>query len=273
MLRRFVPLALLAACASKGGQGAGGQGDEADVVVPAAPAGDAWRTARTVGWKEMLDDLAEADVVFVSGSRELDLAVLDYLFNRGRLHAIALDSFPRTAQGSLDDFSFGRIDEAELAARCGGVADADRPVLAFARERALPVLGLGVEDAILDAVSAGGLGALSEEQRRSLPAVHAADPKRDAYPSTEHGPIAVGLMLDVAADVIVRWYRGAAPEGAQAAVLLSAVHAPRSLPERLHARNGKACRTLAALAGTAETADAAVFANSHADYLWFTGAK
>jgi hypothetical protein len=269
---RFLPLVVLAACASKGGEGERGQGDAAEVVVPAAPAGGAWRTARTVAWKEMLEDLAEADVVYVSGSPDLDLAVLDYLFKRGRLHAIALDAFPRTAQAALDDFSFGRIDEAELAARCGGLPDGVPPLLAFARERRLPVLGLGVEREISDAVSQGGLEALSEEQRRSLPAVHATDPRTEFFPLTQHGPIAVGLMLDVAADVLVRWYRDAAPEGAQIAVF-SWSQPPRSLPERLFARSGKTYRTLVALPGTADGAERDVFAKSYADYVWFTGAK
>jgi hypothetical protein len=268
MLRRFVPLALLAACASKGGQGAGGQGGEAEVVLPPAPAGDAWKTARGVPWKEMLEDLAEADVVFVSGSRDLDLLVLDYLYKRGRLHAIALDSLPRTAQGALDDFSFGRIDEAGLAERCGDFADGTPPLLLFARERRLPVLALGVEREIENAVSQGGLEALSEEQRRSLPAVRATDPKTELFPLTQHGPIAIGLMLDVAADVIVRWYRDAAPEGAQVAVF-SWSDPPRSLPERLFARSGKAYRTLVALPGASGEADRAVFAKSFADYVWF----
>jgi Haem-binding uptake, Tiki superfamily, ChaN len=269
---RFLPLVVLAACASKGGQGERGQGDAAEVVVPAAPAGGAWRTARGVAWKEMLEDLAEADVVFVSGSRDVELATLDYLSKRGRLHAIALDAFPRTAQAALDDFSFGRIDEAELAARCGGVADGISPVLAFARERRLPVVALGVEAEILNAVEAGGLEALTEEQRRSLPAVHATDPRTEFFPLTQHGPIAIGLMLDVAADVVVRWYRDAAPEGAQVAVLAWS-QPPRSLPERLFARSGKSYRTLVALPGTADVAERDVFARSYADYVWFTGGK
>jgi len=165
-----------------------------------------------------------------------------------------------------------RIDEAELAARCGGVADGARPLLAFARERRLPLLGLGVEREIADAVSQGGLDALSEEQRRSLPAVHATDPKTEFYPLAPHGPIAIGLQLDVAADVVAGWYRDAAPEGAQVAVFAWS-EPPRSLPDRLFARNGKAYRTLVAVPGTAEAADAAVFAKSYADYVWFTGAK
>jgi len=288
MRLRFLPLFLAAACASKGGQGARGEGEKkVEVVVPQAPQGAAWRTARGVAWKEMLEDLADADVVCLSafadagetgkdvplrsGVSPLDVPVLDYLYKRGRLHAIALDVYPRTAQAVLDDFSFGRIDEAELALACG-VRDADRPVLAFARERRLPLLGLGVEPAILQAVEQGGLDALSEEQRRSLPAIHAADPKVDGYPLGRNGAMVRGLILDVAADVLVRWYRDAAPEGAQIAVLLAGRQPPRSLPERLHARSGKSYLTLVALSGTAE-ADDAVFAKSYADYVWFTGGQ
>lgn len=274
MLRRFVPLALVAACASKGGQGAGGQGDEAEVVVPAAPAGDAWKTARGVPWKEMLEDLAEADVVFVSGSREVELAVLDYLFKRGRLHAIALDSFPRTEQGSLDDFSFGRIDEAELGQACA-IAETDRPVLAFARGRALPVLGLGLEQAIRDAAQTPALmDGLTEEQRRSLPALP-SQAKFDGPTGQPQMALLRKLDLAVAADVVVRWYRGSAPEGAQVAILVpTATVAPRDgLPEILFARSGKTYRTLVALPGKPEGAEAMVFSKSFADYVWFVPAR
>jgi hypothetical protein len=265
MLRRLGPLLLVAACASKGGEGARGQGEK-EAVVPPAPEGGAWRTARGASWKEVLEDLAGADVVFVAAGDEMRLAVLQYLFDRGRLHAIGLETFPRTAQASLDDFSFQRIDEAELERRCGAIADADRPVLAFARERRLPVLGLGVEAGILDAVGQGGIDALSEEQRRSLPAVHPGEPSAPA-------PVVDGLRMDVAADAVVRWYRDGAPEGAQVAVF-SGWTAPRNLlPERLLARSGKTYRTLVAVPGTAETADPDVFARRYADYVWFTGQK
>lgn len=248
----------MAACASTGGEGARGQGEK-EVVVPPAPAGDAWRTARGAPWEDVLEDLGGADVAFVAGNRELELAVLDYLFKRGRLHAIGLDTFPRTAQKALDDFSFGRIDEAELEKRCGALADADRPVFAFARERRLPVLGLGVEAEIHEAIVAG---TLTEEQRRSLPALPAPGPGS-------------GFDVEVAADVVVRWYRDAAPEGAQVVILAASQRiAPRDgLPERLFARSGKTYRTLVALPGTATAADPAVFARTYADYVWFTGEK
>lgn len=265
MLPRFLPLVLVAACASKGGQGARGQG-EVEVVVPPPPTGGAWRTARKAPWKEMLEDLAEADVVFVGGDRGTDLAVLEYLFNRGRLHAIGLETFPRTAQKALDDFSFGRIDEAGLEKRCGAIADADRPVLAFARQKKLPVLGLGVE-AEIRAAFAGDKVTLTEEQLMSLPALPTTGPG-DTIPVPD-------LEREVATDVVARWYRGAAPEGAQVAILAERDRiAPRDgLPERLFARSGKTYRTLVSLPGPADKADGAVFAKSYADYVWFTGDK
>src|SRR5262245_19811259 len=258
MFRRVLPLALAAACASKGGEGARGQGETPpEVVIPPAPEGSAWKTARGASWNEMLEDLAGADVVFVSGG--VELPVLDYLYKRGRLHAIGVEAFPRTAQAALDDFSFGRIDAAELERRCGALAEGDRAILAFAAERRVPVLGLGLEPEIAAAVAEGGVASLSEEQRRSLPATNAAAPAADGVD---------GLRMDVAADLVVGWYRAAAPEGAQVAVL-SARIAPRSLlPERLFARSGKAYRTLVAVEGKPETVDPSVFSRSYADYVW-----
>jgi hypothetical protein len=136
-------------------------------------------------------------------------------------------------------------------------------VLAFARERRLPVLGLLVEPEIAGTVSSGGLEALSDEQRRSLPAVH----------PDESSTLVNSLVVDVAADVLVRWYRETAPEGAQVVVLSRSI-APRSLlPDRLFARSGKTYRTLVSLAGTADAMDPSVFANRYADYVWFVPAK
>jgi len=271
MLPRCLPLLLVAACASKGGEGARGQGDTPEVVVPPAPAGAAWKTARGAAWREVLEDLARADVVFVAADDDaMRLAVLQYLFDRGHLHAIALDAFSRTAQPALDDFSFQRIDEAELEKRCGPWGNACTPALAFARERRLPVLGLGVEAEILDAVGKGGLEGLTEEQRRSLPAVR---PDASPHPAPPGSSIVNSLVVEVAVDVLVRWYRETAPEGAQV-VVLSRWIAPKSLlPERLRARNGKTCRTLVALQGTADAADRSVFAESYADYVWFVPPK
>jgi len=271
MLPRFLPFLLVAACASKGGEGARGQGDAPEVVVPPAPAGAAWKTAHGAAWREVLEDLAQADVVFVAADDDaMRLAVLQYLFDRGRLHAIALDAFSRTAQTALDDYSFQRIDEAELEKRCGPWGNACTPALEFARERRVPVLGLSVEPEIAGAVASGGLDALSDEQRRSLPAVPS-----DASPhlAPPEWSIVNSLVVEVAVDVLVRWYRETAPEGAQV-VVLSRWIAPKSLlPERLRARSGKTCRTLVALAGTADAADPSVFAESYADYVWFVPPK
>jgi hypothetical protein len=253
-------LILLAACKSGGGEGAGGQGEAEDVVIPAAPAGAAHRTARDVSYADVLHDLAGVDVVFVAAPAEMELSVLGYLHKRGRLHAIGLPGFARTAQPALDDFAFGRIDEAELAARCGAVPEEHRLVLAFARERRLPLLGLGVEEGIARDLAAGGVSALREEERQSLPAL---PPGRDTVE---------GLRHEVAADVVVRWYRGA-PEGAQVLILAGAPWiAPRDrLPERLFGRSGKTYRTLVAVGGTEATADRAIFARSFADYVWLLG--
>jgi hypothetical protein len=279
MVPRLLPLLLVAACASKGGEGVRGQGEE-EVVLPAAPAGDAWETARKAPWKEILEDLAKADVAYVSGDRAMELAVLDYLFRRGRLHAIALDTFPRTAQKELEEFSFARIDEAELAKTCA-IADADRPVLAFARERRIPILGLRLEQEIRDGIRKKGpdgfpllMDGLSEAQRLSLPALpsatHFEGPNNDPFLSLERK-----LELAVAADVVVGWYRDMAPEGAQVAVLAATASvAPREgLPDVLFARNGKTYRTLVALDEAVGKSDSSVFAKSYADYVWFLPAK
>lgn len=288
MVPRVLPLLLLAACASKGGQGVRGQGEN-DAAVPHAPDGAVQQTARGAKYADVLEDFAHADIVLLAAGDAMRLPVLQFLFERGRLHAIGLESYPRTAQAVLDEFSFGRIDEAALEQRAGPVADADREVLAFAHERRLPVLCLGLEPEIRNAMLSPGpdggppLGreGLSEAQKRALPPVPSV--VRETFRGPDNGMGVVADVADyvgrveeeVAADAVVRWYRDAAPEGAQVVILAARERiAPRDrLPGRLSMREGKTCRTLIELPGKAEEADPTVFAGSYADYLWFAGRK
>ena len=278
--RLWALLLLFAACKSTGKEP--GEGETfVHAAVPPAPSGEVVRTSRGAAFAEVLEDLAEADVVYIAGRpgdpahHEIQLVILEYLAENGgdecRLHAIGLDIFERGSQAALDDFVYGRIGEAEMLARTGIEQRSDvsfdpyRPVLALARARRLPVLALGVEGGIRAAVASGGLDALTPEQRLRLPAISptAADP----------GDLVRQVEIEVAADVIVEWRRTAAPENAQLVVLAAPARvAPRAaLPERLFARTGKQYRTVVARPERKEDADPRLSDRSYADYLWFTG--
>jgi len=277
MVPRLCALLLAIAACSSTKDAANGEDEAADVAVPPAPSGEIVRTSRDAPFAEVLEDLAKADAAFVGGRpgdpahQELQLAVVDYLAQRGRLHAIGLDIFDRGSQAALDEFVFGRIGEDEMRARTGLAQRPDfpyelyRPVLMLARERRLPLLALRVESGIRAAVEKGGLDALTPEQRMGLPAIS---------PSVVgDSGLADQLEIEVAADVIVEWWRTKAPGDAQVAVLAAATWvAPRAaLPERLFLRAGRPYGTLVALPGKAGDADPARSDRSFADYVWFTG--
>lgn len=276
MLPRLLPLLVAFACASKGGPAVRGQAMP-EAVVPPAPPGTLQKTAHGMKYAEVLEDLTRADIVLLAADNAFRLRTLEFLAARGRLHAIGLESLPRTAQKALDDFSFHRIDETELEERIGPIPDADRRVLTLARERRLPLLGLGLEQEIRQAMLATGtdgspLGrdGLSEEQRRSLPPVPSfALPEKGAPDAALYLRL---LETEVETDVVVSWYREAAPQGAQVAILAARERiAPRDrLPGRMSTRAGKSYRTVVALSGKVEACDPSVFAPGYADYLFFT---
>jgi hypothetical protein len=217
------------------------------------PSGQLHRTSRPATFLDMLEDLAEVDIVYVGGERGnadhelLQEKVVEYLLDRGRLDGVGLAAFERRHQAALDDYVEKRIGDAELMRRTG--AAAVPPVLLYARRQTLRVTALGVDGAVAEAVAAGGLDALTAEQRDALPATS---------PET--------LADDVVADGIVEWFR-TRPDDAQIVVIAATGRvAPRAgLPEQVHGRNGKSYRTVVPVGADPAAAE---FAQRHADYVW-----
>jgi uncharacterized iron-regulated protein len=245
------------------------------------PAGTLWRTAREATFMDMLEELAEADVIYV-GAQEDDgehtrarLRILEYLHDRGRLHAIGLTSFPRAAQDRLDAWILSGRDGSEFTG----------PFASYARRHRLPVVALAPEADIVTAVLTGGLSALTEEQRRRLPAIDTSDLEerlyhmlgmgapRETFPKVVAGPLQLAAVDasvrdDVLADTIVRWYE-TAPEDAQILVLAPAdqVSYRNGAPQRLHRRNGKPFKTVL-LRSANEAGDPP--SGDHTDFVWVT---
>jgi len=271
MLRRLLfpclCIAFLFGCASskKTADAAAGAPRKPSPLASQLPEGELWRTARRAGFMEMLDALAATDVVYLgerpgapAADRRMQLLTSEYLADRGRLHAVGLAGFARPAQAALDAYSEASIDVDQLRERTrsslrpGAEFTSLLPILEFARRLRLPLLALSVESEIEDRVRAGGLEALPEKARRTLPAIGSPSP--------------AAIERAVIADRIVRWFL-TAPDDAQIAVLAPNRHLARrtGLPELAFARNGKRYLTLVPLE---EGAPPEVFDFSYADFVW-----
>src|SRR6478736_4768991 len=78
------------------------------------------QTGEARPWAAMIDDLAQADVVFIGeqhddpNTHRLELAILQELAAKGRPVALAMEMFERDVQGPLLHFGMGHMDEAEF---------------------------------------------------------------------------------------------------------------------------------------------------------------
>ncbi len=303
-MRRLLPapLLLLVSCSTPGAQ----KGDLAPPTVapPVAgelPAGVLHRTSRETGFGSMIDELAKADFVYVGEGHTTEahhlaqLRIAEQLLGRGRLRAIGMEMFQRRFQPVLDEYTQGRIGEAEMLERTeykkrwGYDYALYRPILEFARARRLPVIALNVEAEISAAVRKGGLDALTEEQRRSLPALHDRDEAhraflRESYKA--HLPAGgeideekfarfyTGMLLwdDTMADSIVQWAKRAGKD-AQMVVFAGAGHIANryGVPERVHRRIGRPYLTVVPQEIDKPTRD--MLAHGYADFVWATAKK
>ena len=283
MRRRLalVPLVALLACESPKAEGV----ERPDPLLPAPtsaelPEGSIVRTSRETDFKSMIEGLSRVEFVYVGVTEpagEAELLIATHLNARGRLHAIGLDALSGRDQAALEEYCFGRIDRRELADRVGGEpVGRHGDLLAFAREHRLPVVALGVEPSLREKVAAGGLEALTDEERRTLPAILTGIEEHRARwaggataGAAPHGYEVVCLVEDVMADGVVRWSRKA-PADAQMLVFTSAdrVAEDHSVPQRVRDRIGKRFRTVV----VARTPDGilarAEHAEEYAHYVW-----
>ena len=299
-------LLFLPACSSAKKEGEEEKKRVHDLPAPLTselPSGDIVRTSRRAAFSDMIDDLAEADVVYVGESHTdkehhlVQLRVIEYLHTRGRLHAIGMEMFQRRFQDVLDAYTQGRIDEqaliegTEYKQRWGYDFALYRPILEFARKWRLPVIALNVEQEIRKKVSAGGIEALTEEERATLPAITPGPKAHRTYlKRTYQGHLKKGEKFDqakfdrfytvmclwdaVMADSVVRWYR-AAPKDAQVVVLAGTGHMRYryGIPDRVRNRIGKSHMTVIPMSVAQFTPPGSVHNERYADFIWLTGKK
>jgi uncharacterized iron-regulated protein len=277
---------LLAACGSSSKEEKAS--DAPRLPAPLAselPKGKLWITSRESDFMDMLDELEQADVVYLGADHGnadhhlLQLRIIEHLVHRRRLHAIGVDYFDRSFQPALKRYVEGEMDESELV-RTEVKLGPYRAILAHARANRLPVRALALENDLRLRVLEGGLDAVPEAVRMKLPAVdvalfpeHRAE-RRAAWDKSEREFVRAYLVHcleeEVIADGIVNWFR-TAPDDSQIVVLagIERVLKGHAVPERAHRRNGRSYKTVIPLSGVADGVDRSRLAHTYADFVWF----
>lgn len=140
------------------------------------------RLGDVVDVETILPELAQQRVVFVGESHDryehhlAQLAIIKGIHQRYPRLAIGLEFFQWPFQEVLDRFVAGEIDEAQMLRQSEYFSRwrfdyrLYKPILDYARANRITLVALNVPAELTEKVSAGGLAALTAEERASLPA-------------------------------------------------------------------------------------------------------
>ncbi len=136
----------------------------------------------TVRFNRIVSEIVNKGVIYVGemhtryADHKLQLRVIRDLWNRGINLAIGMEMFPRSAQGALDDFVAGKINEAEFLhkSKYFKVWSFDyrlyREILNFARAHRVPVIALNIaKDKVSKVYKDGGISGLVPEEKMARP--------------------------------------------------------------------------------------------------------
>jgi len=182
------------------------------------------------GLDALVEGLLDARVIFVGESHDRyedhlnQLAIIRGLHEQGADLAIGTEFFQQPFQPALDAYVAGDLSEADLLRetqyfqRWRFDYRLYRPILRYARAQGIPIIALNVPTEITEKVGAGGLAALSAEERALAP----ADIDREDQAYREHieavfamHPKADGAEFEHFLEVQLLWDEGMAERAAQ----------------------------------------------------------
>ncbi|HEY7746735.1 MAG TPA: ChaN family lipoprotein, partial [Desulfuromonadales bacterium] len=160
-------------------------------------------TGYYVSEEQMLAVATDARIVYVGethdnpASHRLELTLLRAMAERypGGV-ALGMEMFTPDQQETLDRWVSGELTEKEFLkqSRWQEQWQMDfeyyQPLLAFARERHIPVIGLNAPKSLVKSTAREDLGELSDEERRRLPEMDREDPYHGAFVTamySDHG--------------------------------------------------------------------------------------
>lgn len=128
----------------------------------------------------LAERLAGVRVVYVGETHtsledhRIQLQILEGLYRRNPDMALALEMFPRRAQPVLDRYAAGGLTEEAFVREVnwaevwGYPFQLYRPLLAFARDKGLRIIGLNAPREVVHKIARQGLFSLSPEERREI---------------------------------------------------------------------------------------------------------
>jgi uncharacterized iron-regulated protein len=165
---------------------------------------------------QLFDLLESARVVYVGESHDnlrhhrIQLDILDGLVKRfpGQV-AVGMEMFQRPSQPALDLWSRGELSEREMLSLWYDNWTEDygyyREILAFIRDRRIPLVALNASQRTAHALSVGGPSALSPEDRATLPDIDTEDPYHRRQMEAVFGAHAHGAGFDPFYRTMLLW--------------------------------------------------------------------
>lgn len=252
------------------------------------------RTGRVISPEVLLGQLDEARVVYIGETHtrpedhRIQERILKGLHDRHPSLAVALEMFPREVQPLLDRFSRGEGTEEEFLRQVnweeiwGYPFRLYRPLVLFAREKRLPLVGLNAPREVVNKIARQGLAGLTPEERgRVAETFDLKNPEHRAYVREEFERHVTGDIRDfetfyeaqsaweeTMAETLVQTLQ-AGSENTRVVVLIGNGHIwqGRGVPHNARRRLDHVYRTIIPL-----PADYALrrLEPAPADYLWIT---
>ena len=135
---------------------------------------------RTVA--EIIESISNKKIIYVGESHDnfahhnIQLQVIKGLHKKNKKIAIGMEMFQTPFQKVLDEYIAGSLDErqflkgSEYFKRWGFDYNLYKPIIDFARTEKIPVVALNMRREIVEKVSKDGMGSLSEEEKKEIPA-------------------------------------------------------------------------------------------------------
>lgn len=126
----------------------------------------------------MLEDLTRVQTIFIGELHDREthhqaqLQLIQALHQQGVVLSIGLEMFRQDGQEQLDQWFEGKIDEqqfAEIFEQHWSMWEQYREIFLYARDKAIPLVGLNIRRELVNQVARKGFASLSAEQRAELP--------------------------------------------------------------------------------------------------------
>jgi len=186
-----------------------------DKVLTAAPGElTAAETGKPVSFARMIQEMKGAPLVYVGETHnslpmhDLQLRIIQALYEQDRALAIGLEMFPSTAQDVLTKWSLGFMSEDDFVREAQWYVNWNfnfayyRKIFLFAKENKIPVYALNAPKDIITKIRMQGWDALKDEEKSLVPKPDLTHPEhrqliRSIFESSDLPPQMKGAGLDM----------------------------------------------------------------------------